>query len=186
MKDERGAYRERTWAPAWVWVAISGACLLATGSSLHATFGRAAAGGAEEEAALSALGPALGGGVLLLFATVISLFACLCVEVRSSHLFVSFGPVRLVHRRIRYDDIEAVRPVVYRPIREFGGWGIRRRGRTTAWTIRGNRAVAVTLRSGRKVYVGSRFPQRLAERIEAAMRGADGKGRAGPNRSESD
>lgn len=179
MKDERGAYRERTWAPAWVWVVISGACLLATGASFHATFRRAAGGGAEEEVALSALGPALGVGVLLLFATMISLFACLCVEVRSGHLFVSFGPVRLVHRRIRYDDIEAVRPVAYRPIREFGGWGIRRRGRTTAWTIRGNRAVAVTLRSGREVYVGSRFPQRLAGRIEVAMRGADGKGRAG-------
>ena len=40
--------------------------------------------------------------------------------------------------------------------------------------VRGNQAVAVTLRSGKEVYVGSRFPQRLAGRIEAAMRGASG------------
>ena len=175
MTHERSTYRERTWAPAWVWVLISGACLLGVAASLYPAFRQAASGGVGGGESLSALGPALiGGGALLFFLTVTSLFLCLDVEVRAGHIFISFGPVNLVRRRIRYSDIESVRPITYRPIREFGGWGIRWRGRTTAWTIRGNQAVAVTLRSGKKVYVGSRFPQRLAGRIEVAMRRAGG------------
>ena len=107
------------------------------------------------------------------------LFTCLDVEVRGGHLFVAFGPVHLVHRRIRYADIESVGAVTYRPIREFGGWGIRGWGRRTAWTMRGNRAVRVKLVGGREVYVGSRFPQRLAGRIDLAMQGSRSAGARG-------
>jgi hypothetical protein len=66
-------------------------------------------------------------------------------------------------------------PLGYRPLREFGGWGIRPRGGKTAWTIRGNQAVKVTLHGGKEVYVGSLFPQRLEERIRTAMRAATAK-----------
>ena len=172
MSDGRKVYRERTWAPAWVWVVVSGACLLGVLASWHAAFRQAAPGGVVGgETLASAL---VGGGVLLLFVTMTSLFMCLDVEVRSDHLLISFGPVRLVRRRIRYTDIESVSAVTYRPIREFGGWGIRGWGRKTAWTIRGNRAVRVTLLSGKEVYVGSGSPQRLAGRIEVAMQGGGG------------
>lgn len=163
-------YRERTWAPVWVWAVLAGACLCGVGASLFAAFQLSAPGEIAGGDTLAPLRSALiGGGVLLLFVAMTSIFMCLDVEVRSSHLLVSFGPVRLVRRRIRYADIESVRAVTYSPLREFGGWGIRWRGGRTAWTIRGNQAVAITLRSGKEVYVGSRFPQRLAGRIEVAM-----------------
>ena len=166
-------YRERTWAPAWFWLLMAGACVLGIGATLFAAFQQPDPGEIARGDSLSQLGSVLvGGGVLLFFVAMTSIFMCLDVEVRSDHLFVSFGPVHLVRRRIRYADIESVRAVTYRPIREFGGWGIRWRGRRTAWTIRGNQAVAITLQSGREIYVGSRFPQRLAGRIEVAMRGA--------------
>lgn len=170
-------YRERTWAPAWVWGVLAGACVCGVGASVFAAFQPPAAGEIAGGDSLSPLRSVLiGGGVLLLFATMTSIFLCLDVEVRSDHLFISFGPVRLVRRRIRYTGIESVRAVTYSPLREFGGWGIRWRGRKTAWTIRGNQAVAILLRSGKEVYVGSLFPQRLAGRIEVAMRCAGGQG----------
>ncbi len=175
MSDAVRIYRERNWAPAWVWVVMAGACLLGVGATLFAVFQHPDPGDIARGDSLTQLGTVLvGGGVLLFFVAMTSLFMCLDVEVRSDHLFISFGPVHLVRRRIRYADIESVRAVTYRPIREFGGWGIRCRGRKTAWTIRGNQAAAITLRSGKVVYVGSRFPQRLAGRIEVAMRGAGG------------
>ncbi len=175
MNGGASIHRERTWAPVWVWLVIAGACGLGIGATLFGALQQPDPGDIARGDSLTQLGSALvGGGVLLFFVAMTSLFMCLDVEVRSDHLFISFGPVHLVRRRIRHADIESVRAVTYRPIREFGGWGIRWRGRRTAWTIRGNQAVVVALRSGKEVYVGSRFPQRLAGRIEVAMRGAGG------------
>lgn len=175
MDDGRCMSRERTWAPAWVWVVMAGVCAWGVGASVYAACQQPAPGEIVGGDSLSQLASVLvGGGVLLFFVAMTSIFMRLDVEVRSDHIFISFGPVHLVRRRIRYADIESVCAVTYRPMREFGGWGIRWRGRKTAWTIRGNQAVAITLRSGKKVYVGSRFPQRLAGRIEVAMGSASG------------
>ncbi|MCY3677802.1 MAG: DUF3093 family protein [Gemmatimonadetes bacterium] len=156
MKREHATYRERTWAPAWVWVLVWGACLAAVGATAY--------GAAREPMSTTALVLTL--GAVLFFPVLMStLFLRLDVEVRADHLFIAFGPVHLVRKRIAYHDMESAEAVTYSPLREFGGWGIRPTRRKTAWTIRGNKAVRVVLRSGKQVYVGSRFPQRLAGRI---------------------
>ncbi len=161
MKHERGAYRERTWAPAWVWILVWGACLGAAAATIN---------GAGRET-LSTTATALTLGAVLLFPLLMTLcFLRFDVEVRAAHLFIAFGPLHLVRKRVRYGDMESVEAVTYRPIREFGGWGIRPTGRKTAWAIRGNQAVRVVLRSGKQVYVGSRFPRRLVGRIEPRLR----------------
>lgn len=160
MTREHGVYRERTWAPVWAWVLIWGACLAAAGATIYAA--------GRDPMSTTVLVVTL--GAVLLFPLLMSaLFLCLDVEVRADHLFIAFGPVHLVRKRIRYRDMESVEAVTYRPIREFGGWGIRPTGGKTAWTIRGNRAVRVVLRSGKQIYVGSRFPQRLASRIQRRL-----------------
>ena len=170
MKAGPTVYRERTWAPAWAMVALAVAFLLSVGSLVNTLFQHGVLGQPMPDESLSPLGVVLlASGVLIFFVAMTSLFMCLDVEVRSDHLFVAFGPVHLVRKRIRYRDIESVVGVTYRPIREFGGWGIRPGRGKTAWTIRGNQAVIVTLRSGKEVYVGSRFPQRLAGRVKAAI-----------------
>jgi hypothetical protein len=97
------------------------------------------------------------------------LFGRLRVQVTRSDLLVGFGFVRLIQKRIPYSDIAALETVSYRPLLEFGGWGIRYgRGGKRAWTMRGNRAVRLQLRDGVQLYVGSETPERLAERIRAA------------------
>ena len=139
-----------------MWVLIWGACLAVAGGTIYSA--------GRDPMSTTAL--VVTPGAVLLFPLLMSaLFLCLDVEVRTDHLFIAFGPVHLVRKRIRYRDMESAEAVTYRPIREFGGWGIRPTGGKTAWTIRGNRAVRVALRSGKQIYVGSRFPQRLAGRI---------------------
>ena len=78
MNDERGTYRERTWAPAWVRVVISGACLLGLGASFYEAFQHTAQGAAAiGDDSLSLLGSALvGGGFLLFYVTMTSIFMC--------------------------------------------------------------------------------------------------------------
>ncbi len=157
-------YHERTWAPLWVFAILWTACLAAAAAAAYDLYRTVGPGGA---------GAGLTMGIVLLFpALITALFTRLDVEVRADHLFIAFGPVHLIRKRIAFADIKSVRGLTYRPIREFGGWGIRPRGSRTAWTIRGDQAVKVTLQTGKEVYVGSRFPQRLEERIRAAMQAA--------------
>jgi hypothetical protein len=106
------------------------------------------------------------------------------VRVDDTGLFIHLGKVPLLHRRVSFEEIERVEVVKYRPIREFGGWGIRGWGKKKAWTTRGDQAVRLHLTSDRLLYIGSDVPYRLAERIrtiggietweDAAARGEDG------------
>ncbi len=169
MDEKRPFYRESTWAPLWVFAILWTACLAGAVAAAYDLYQTAGGDGSA-----SALGAGVTVGFVLLFpALITALFTRLDVEVRTDRLFIAFGPIHLIRKRIAFADIESVRGLTYRPLREFGGWGIRPRGSKTAWTIRGNQAVKVTLQSGKAVYVGSRFPQRLEERIRTAMRGAE-------------
>ena len=164
----RALYRERTWAPAWALVLMGLAFVASIGPLLYFGYGPAEPGLPAD--GMSARGLVmLAGGLAIIYALASFTFSCLNVEVHSDHLFIWFGPLRLIRKRIRYTDIQRVSAITYRPFREFGGWGIRWRPGKSAWAIRGHQAVNVELRNGRAVYVGSRTPQRLAGRIEAAI-----------------
>lgn len=91
----------------------------------------------------------------------------LTVRLHRDHLTVGLGGARLVRSRIRYSDIVAVEAVRYSPLREFGGWGYRIRGDRRAWTARGDEAVVLDMRDGRRIYIGTESPDRLRERILA-------------------
>lgn len=53
----------------------------------------------------------------------------------------------------------------YRPIMEYGGWGVRfgRRGR--AFNVSGNRGVELTLTNGKRVMIGSPQPEELYQAL---------------------
>ena len=171
--SDRVHYREQTWAPLWVIALIWGACLAGVIGTIIPlmrsveTIGRSGEGMSWSEVVLPAAGI---GVVLLLVVSLTAAFIRLDVEVRADHIFIAFGPVHLVRKRIRLSDIDSVRGLTYRPLVEFGGWGIKWRPGRTAWTIRGNQAAAITLNSGKQIYVGSGHPQRLAGAIRTAMR----------------
>lgn len=87
------------------------------------------------------------------------------VEVRPDALYVRFLPLRT--RKIPYASILRCEPCAYRPIRDYGGWGIRWGGpRNWAYTMRGNRGVRLHLEGGQRLLVGSQTPDDLARAIE--------------------
>ncbi len=174
MRSDRVHYREQTWAPLWAIVLIWGACLAGVIATITPMMRIAEIAGRYDDGMSQSTVLTLVGisVVLLLVVSLTVAFMRLDVEVRADHIFIAFGPIHLVRKRIHFSEIESVRGLTYRPLVEFGGWGIRPRPSRTAWTIRGNQAAAVTLRSGRQIYVGSEYPQRLAGAIQAAMRAA--------------
>jgi len=71
------------------------------------------------------------------------------------------------HRVFRKRAISAYSAGEYRPLREFGGWGIRGWGANRAYSISGNQGVRLQLRDGNRVLIGTQRPQELAAAIEA-------------------
>ncbi len=155
--SRRVSYREVTPWPLWVGLLIWVPCLggglavLASGDKTVPLF-------------------ILGGIVMLLPLFFQLLWGALIVEVTPDEMTVTFGRLRWPTKGIAFDDVVAMDPVTYRPIREFGGWGIRfARGGKSAWATRGNKALKVELKNGKTVYVGSDKPERLLSRIVATV-----------------
>ena len=99
----------------------------------------------------------------------------LTIELFDTDLRVSLGRVGWIKKTVPYSTIVRIEAVTYRPIREFGGWGVRGFGSKQAWTARGNRALVLHREDGSQLYVGSDHPERLAERLRGlAKRRFDG------------
>lgn len=93
----------------------------------------------------------------------------LVVELRDDGVHVIYVP--FLHRTIPYDTITGVQAITYKPVREFGGWGIRwwfNRDRM-AYSVSGNQGVEVQLADQRTVVIGSQQPEALAAAIQARL-----------------
>jgi hypothetical protein len=103
------------------------------------------------------------------------LLARLVVTVTDRDVRIRWIP--FARKTIPLADVESAEARTYRPIREYGGWGIRwRPGHGTAWNASGDRGVELVLANGKKVLIGSQ----RAEELEEAIRSARARGSAGP------
>lgn len=81
----------------------------------------------------------------------------------------------LTTRRIATADIASFKALTYRPLRDYGGWGVRGMGRRVAYNVKGNQGVELVLRDGRVVLIGTQEPQALALALTAATNQSSGK-----------
>jgi hypothetical protein len=98
------------------------------------------------------------------------LVGVLSVRMRTSltpqELTVRYGFLGAV--RVPLQEIARAEAVEYRPVRDYGGWGLRGFGRRRAVSARGNRGVLLVRRDGSTLLVGSREPRRLLEALATA------------------
>jgi hypothetical protein len=114
------------------------------------------------------LGFAIGMGLVLV---VIILLLHMTTEVTPSDLRVWFGWLPTYRRSVPIESIRSVEVVTYRPIAEFGFWGIRSgRDGERALIARGNRGVRLELTDGSKVLIGSQKPELLAAALDRSLR----------------
>ena len=95
---------------------------------------------------------------------------CLRTILTDRELVVTFGALfPLYRRRVALVDIASALPVTYSPIVEYGGWGIKGMPSNSALNARGNQGVRLTLRSGKRVLIGSQKPDALADALGPKM-----------------
>jgi hypothetical protein len=94
----------------------------------------------------------------------------LTTEVRPSGLFVRYFPFHTRFQQIPLDGIRSCEARTYRPIREYGGWGIRMGVGKKAYNVSGNRGVELAYEAGRKLLIGSKKAEQLAAAIDSIRR----------------
>lgn len=169
--DPQIRFREiQRFRQAWMWVLfISGMLLVVVifgyGMVTQFVYGRPWGDEPMSDTALIIAGLVsivVAGGVALLF-------LCMALEtkVADDGICIRFFP--FVRKRIAYDQIISFEARTYRPIAEYGGWGIRVRLRGTAYNVSGNRGVQLELANGTRLLIGSQRPDELADAIQTMM-----------------
>ena len=136
MFEERQRFRQK-----WLWIAMAatlvGPVLLAI-EAVHRS---------ELWAAVAATGTLTLGLWWFFFSLELR------VIVDDAGVTIRFWP--LTTRRIPRVEIQRAEAQTYHPLREFGGWGVRRGLHRQAYTVSGDRGVELTLADGKRILVGS-------------------------------
>ena len=134
--------RFRQW---WLWAILGGSCLLTlwAGSLVHSRI------------------------PLLVNLPLLWLFYALRLETRvdATEIRIRFFPLT---RRIPLAEIQSCEARTYRPIGEYGGWGIRWGFSGMAYNVSGDRGVQLVLADGKRVLIGSQRADELAATINEA------------------
>ena len=91
-------------------------------------------------------------------------------EVRTDGLYVRYLPFHIHFKRFGREDLSEYYARRYKPIMEYGGWGIRyslRNGK--AYNVSGNRGVQLVLGNGKKLLIGSQKADELAAAIRRIL-----------------
>lgn len=101
--------------------------------------------------------------ILLLF-----IFMRLEVEVCTRSFRYRFFPFIPRWRKFGLESLESAEAISYRPIIEFGGWGIRYGRGMWAYTVSGDKGVIVRIRNGKTFMLGTRRPEDLRRSLIGA------------------
>ena len=93
----------------------------------------------------------------------------LVTEVHPDGIYLGFFPFS--SQKIMYTTIVDHRVREYRPIREYGGWGIRFNRSGRAYTVSGNLGVQLELSNGKGLLIGTQDPNELLRAIGSAVSG---------------
>ncbi len=106
-------------------------------------------------------------GILVMIGVGVLLYSMkLTVRLDAEGLHIRFLP--LVKRTIPLDQIARCEARTYRPILEYGGWGIRCGWKGMAYNVSGNQGVQLVLASGKRILIGSQRAEELARAIGEA------------------
>ena len=109
----------------------------------------------------------IGPGVVALIAFLFTL-SHLDTDVTDDGVVVAFRYLWPA-RRIAFGDIAGLEVKRYRPLIDYGGWGVRLGPAGWAFSTGGNVGVKLRLRQGFPVLIGTNRPQELEAAIRAGM-----------------
>ena len=110
------------------------------------------------------VGLVIGTGLPALF-----LLTRLTTEVRADGIYVRFSPFHRSYRNVS-QNLVSYEIRQYRPIREYGGWGIRGGKRNGAYNVRGNMGLQLMYANSSRLLIGTQRPGELIAAVHKALK----------------
>jgi len=98
--------------------------------------------------------------ITLLFAVV-----KLDVVITTEGINIKFSPFHRSYRNYRWEEVVGAKVVKYSPV-TYRGWGVKMRGRTTAYNFFSSRGLLLELRNGRRIMIGTKKRLELEHALE--------------------
>ena len=95
-------------------------------------------------------------------------FLRLDTTITADKINVRFFP--FVKKEFFWSEIEEVEVRQYRPVLEYGGWGIRGFGANRALNVSGNMGLQLVLKNGKKLLIGTQNAEELKSVIQRLKR----------------
>ena len=95
----------------------------------------------------------------------IFLFGNLRTAVRGDGIYVRFWPFHFSDRKMPFTEIARCEVREYKPVREYGGWGIKCGKGGWSYTMSGNRGVQLEFTDGKRLLIGSQRADELGHAI---------------------
>lgn len=95
-------------------------------------------------------------------------------EVRSDGLYIRYFPFHINFKRFTTENLSRYYARKYKPLLEYGGWGIRcslRKGK--AYNVSGNKGVQLVFKNGKQLLIGSQRAEELEQAIRSIMERSD-------------
>lgn len=101
------------------------------------------------------------GALVLVAPTVLFLFVRLDTIIDNERIAVRLYPFHIRYRFYTRQEVAQCSLRKYRPIGEYGGWGLRGSARNRAFNISGDQGIQLVLANGSKVLVGTNAPDEV-------------------------
>jgi hypothetical protein len=102
---------------------------------------------------------------LLLLVPLLFFVLELRTRVTGNAIYIQFFPFHTKWLCFSFSEIASFSNVTYRPLLEYGGWGIRYSLNGKAYNVSGNRGIRLIFKDGKKLLIGSRDPDRFEKAI---------------------
>ena len=104
--------------------------------------------------------------IILAGVLAISTLTNLTTEISGEGISYKMWPFHTKPRTISWEEIASAEVRKYKPIGEFGGWGVRVGTRGRAYNVKGNMGLQLVLVSGTRILIGTQKPEQLAEVLD--------------------
>ncbi|MDH4071103.1 MAG: hypothetical protein OEV30_11855 [Ignavibacteria bacterium] len=159
---------EQRFRQPWVWIgiALSIVGLLPLWHGLYQQLGEGIPWGDNPTSDTVLIVVVAGMTLLILGIMIMLLNARLVISITRDQIGYRFRPFHRREHVIRWDEVAKAEIRSYRPIMEYGGWGIRIGAGGRAYNVSGTDGLQLELKDGRKVLFGTQKPHELGAVVQ--------------------
>ncbi|OYW91404.1 MAG: hypothetical protein B7Z18_09690 [Alishewanella sp. 32-51-5] len=107
--------------------------------------------------------------LLLLTLVVVLHFSSLQLRLEQDGLAVRFTPFFWRWRQHQWHEIQSCDVVTYRPLGDYGGWGIRGSKHNRCYNVAGNQGLRIRLKNGASLLIGTQQAQPLQSWLDTFL-----------------